>query len=274
MKSNSIIQKLGKAVRHIRKKDEAIVAPLLSEPTRIPWGPFKVKVQAPAQKPYAILTSTDLKTWDEIANGTARLEAMDYVDSAAPKFSYRFYRVQAGGSFSETPGFSMVANPLQGASSRVADLFHGWPNGTTLSKFETSVFRLNENTFTDGAWSSPEERLLPGEGAIFYNPTSDYKSLSFAGELAQGSFSIPIPSGFSVRSSIIPQPGNLEELGFPLADGDIIHLFDRDAQKYVLHPYKDGKWTAGPAVIGVGESFWVAKATSGNWSGNLVVASG
>src|SRR5205085_6797114 len=102
MKSNSIIQKLGKAVRHIRKKDEAIVAPLLSEPTRIPWGPFKVKVQAPAQKPYAILTSTDLKTWDEIANGTARLEAMDYVDSAAPKFSYRFYRVQAGGSFSET----------------------------------------------------------------------------------------------------------------------------------------------------------------------------
>ena len=65
----------------------------------------------------------------------------------------------------------MVANPLQGASSRVADLFHGWPNGTTLSKFETSVFRLNENTFTDGAWSSPDERLLPGEGAIFYNPT-------------------------------------------------------------------------------------------------------
>ena len=107
---------------------------------------------------------------------------------------------------------------------------------------------------------------MPGEGAIFFNPTSDYKSVSFAGEVLQGHLSVPVPGGFSIRSSLIPQPGNLaDDLRFPIANGDVIHLFDREQQKYLLHPFEEDKWTAGPPIIGVGEAFWVAKTDPGNW---------
>jgi len=84
---------------------------------------------------------------------------------------------------------------------------------------------------------------------------------------------LPIPPGFSIRSSLLPPPGSLDELGCPIADGDVIHLFDRDRQKYVLHPYEQDRWTAGLPVVGLGEAFWVAKAKPGNWTGNLVIES-
>ena len=70
----------------------------------------------------------------------------------------------------------------------------------------------------------------------------------------------------------MPQPGNLaDDLHFPIANGDVIHIFDREGQKYVLHPYEDGKWTAGQPVLSVGESFWVAKTDPGNWIRNFVI---
>jgi hypothetical protein len=164
------------------------------------------------------------------------------------------------------PGFSLIANQLSGSSNTVAELFKGWPNGTTLNKFDTQLFKLAENEVKEGQWTNPDERLAPGEGAIFFNPTTDYKPHSFVGEVMQGQLAIPIPAGFSVRSSLVPQPGHLhEDLQFPIAEGDVIHLFDRDRQQYHLHPYEGGKWKAGSPVVSVGESFWVAKTSPGNW---------
>lgn len=73
-----------------------------------------------------------------------------------------------------------------------------------------------------------------------------------------------------MRSSPVPQPGSLaEDLEFPIADGDVVHLFDRDKQQYVLYPYENGKWTAGTPMISVGEAFWIAKTEPGNWTRNL-----
>ena len=151
------------------------------------------------------------------------------------------------------------------ASQRPVD-FDGSQITSSLNKFDTRLFRLAENAVEGGKWTNPSERLMPGEGAIFFNPTSDYKSFSFVGSVMQGNPSIPIPSGFSIRSSLLPQAGNLEDLGFPIAEGDVIHLFDRDRQKYVLYPYEGGKWTEGPPLVSVGESFWVAKTEPGNWT--------
>ena len=167
------------------------------------------------------------------------------------------------------PGFSMIANPLDGPSNSVGEMFKGWPDGTTLNKFDTRFFRLAENEIKFGKWTNPGEKLLPGEGAIFFNPTSDYKSHSFVGEVMQGNLSIPIPSGFSIRSSLLPLAGSLEELDFPISDGDVIHVFDRDRQTYVLYPYEGGKWTTGQPALSVGESFWVAKTSPGNWTQNF-----
>ena len=265
-----------------RSRDRLLAPPTLAEAVRFPYGPFQFKTRLARGISFAIEASTDLKTWQSIGIGEAQAEDFEYMDSQAPKFSYRFYRMLAEGlrsaniigyaSVALPPGFSMIANPLQGPNNTIGALFKDWPDGTTLSKFDTRFFRLSENAMKEKRWSHPLEDLRPTEGAIFYNPTSDYKSHNFVGDVVQGELSVPIPAGFSVRSSPVPQGGSLEDLAFPIANGDVIHLFDRDRQNYVLHPYENDRWKSGPPIVSVGESFWVAKTQPGNWSRKLLIA--
>ena len=258
--------------------------PVLLEPRRFPYGPFRFKIQLGGRRPFTVLASTDLVNWTPIATESSGSESQEYVDSEAPKFSHRFYRVFAGNvastavlgyaSISLPPGFSLIANPFHQGNNVVADAFKGWPKGTTLNKFDAVLLRLTENTLKDGQWTNPSQTLAPGEGAIFFNPTEEYKTHSFIGEVAQGALTLPIPSGFSLRSSMVPKAGNLlDDLKFPVADGDVIHLFDRDRQKYALHAFNDGRWQYGAPLLGIGEAFWVAKADPENWNQHLVLGS-
>jgi hypothetical protein len=266
-----------------RRKVEAIDPPVLSNGHRVPYGPFSFRASlSPHGAAYTVLASTNLTNWMPVATGTTRDPSIEFLDSDASKFSHRFYRMLAGGvpslgvigfvSITLAPGFSLIANPLASRNNSVGEMFKGWPDGTSLNKFDTRVFKLSENALMNKRWTRADEKLSPGEGAIFFNPGTDYKSHSFVGEVLQGNLASPVPSGFSLRSSLVPQPGNLvDDLRFPIADGDIIHLFDRDRQKYVLHPFENGKWKSGPPVISVGEAFWVAKTGPGNWSRQMVL---
>jgi hypothetical protein len=271
----NLIQKV-EGVHLLRRKAEVIAAPLLTEPVRFPYGPFRFRANIPRGLPYSVLASSDLINWLNIANGTSTGDAFEYVDSDASKSSYRFYRLLLDEVPSNNivgyvsvflpPGFSLIANPLKSVSNSIADLFRNWPNHTTLNKFDTRVFHMIENEVTGGRWTNPAQRLDPGEGAILHNPTSDFRNHNFVGEVLTSHASVPIPSGFSLRSTLLPQSGNLaDDLGFPIANGDVIHLFDRDRQKYVLHSFDNDRWSPGPPIISVGESFWVAKAEAGNW---------
>jgi hypothetical protein len=252
-------------------------APELVEPIRNPYGAFRFVIKVAKGTAFEIHASTNLKVWRTIAQDTAAGEEVEFVDPEASKFSFRFYRVLAGTMFSTSvigyasttlpPGCSMIANPFEAASNDVANLLKGMPEGTRLNKFDAQVYQLKENHFRDGKWSNPHEKLVPGEGALLHNPTSDYRSLNFVGEIIPGKLTLPIPQGFSVRSSLVPVPGRLDtDLGFPVGEGDSIHLFDRDKQDYVVYDYDPAKWEENPPLISVGESFWVAKAAPGNWS--------
>ncbi len=266
-----------------RGRNESLAPPILREPERFPYGAFRWKTQLPAGTSYSVLASPNLRSWAQVSQGEAKETPIEYVDSEAPKFTCRFYRLLTGelnsanvigyASISLPPGFSMIANPFDSSSS-VGEMFKKWPEGTTLHRFDTRQFRLVENAIKSGKWSDPNEKMLRGVGAIFFNPTSEYKMASFVGEVCQGNLSAPIPSGFSLRGSLTPQAGNLiDDLGFPIAEGDVIHLFDRERQKYVLHPYANGRWTAGQPVLGIGEAFWVAKTESRNWTQTLMIES-
>lgn len=269
-----------KSVGGGRSRDRLVAPPTLAEPVRFPYGPFRFKARLPRGANFSIEASSDLKNWQPVAKGVAKVEDYEHLDSEASKFSYRFYRmfleavpstnIIGYAAVALPPGFTMIANPLRSANNTVGAMFKDWPDGTTLSKFDTRFFKLSENAVKDKNWTNPNETLSPSEGAIFYNPTSEYKSHSFTGDVVLGELSVPIPAGFSVRSSLTPQPGSLEDLAFPIANGDVIHLFDRDRQRYVLHPYENGAWKAGPPVVSVGESFWVAKTQPGNWIRHLV----
>jgi len=267
----------GLITNFIRKNKVAVAtAPVLGSAVRIPYGPFQFQVKVAPECTYDVQASSDLRNWCSILSGNARGDTIDYVDSDAPKTNFRFYRAFCGDhvstnvigyvTLSVPPGFSMIANPLNAPSNTVASLFPNAADGTTLCKFDTTLFRLTNNIAKDGSWKNGHEKLAPGEGAIFFNPTTDFKTLNFVGEVNQGRLLNPIPAGLSIRSSLVPQPGLLgPDLGFPLSDGDVIHLFDRDQQKYVVYPFSTSEWEKNQPVIGVGESFWIGKTNPENW---------
>lgn len=279
MKFSSLIRKLGRKSAS-NEGGGPVSAPILGPVVRFPYGAFQLKARITKGVAFQIEATTDLEHWQTIANETDAAETIEYVDSDASKFSHRYYRIKVGGVYSANvmgyaavtlaPGFSMIANPFDAPNNSVSELLKDLPDGTRINRFDTRFFKLTENFFKGGSWTNPSEKLVPGEGAILLNPTPDYKVLSFVGTVMQGNLSIPIAGGFSVRSSLVPQAGRLHaDLGFPIAEGDVIHLYDRDRQKYVLYPYDPVAWNTNPPVVSVGESFWVAKTSPGNWTRNI-----
>ena len=259
------------------------VAPALGSAKRFPHGAFQFQVRVSRGSAYELQASPDMKNWKSIHSETAVGETVEYLDTEAFNFSFRFYRGLSGGAASKSilgyasialpPGFSMIANPFNAPSNRVGDLFPNMPDGTMLSKFDTSLFRLTNNSVKDGKWTNPAEAFVPGEGAIVFNPTTEFRTLNFVGDVTQGRLTNPIPSGMSIRSSLVPQPGQLNtDLSFPIAEGDVVHVFDRDQQKYVIYNFSANGWGGNPPVIGVGESFWIGKKHPGNWVTTLAVA--
>jgi hypothetical protein len=282
MKLHSLIQKLCDASGFARRaKNQILAPPILEEALRFPYGGFRWKTKLLKGSDYTVLASRDLGNWLPVWEGTAREGPIEYIDSEAFKFSYRFYRLLTGEVFSSNvlgyasvplpPGFSLIANPFDSSES-VSDIFGKSPEGTSLNKFDTRLFRLAENAIKSGRWMDPSEKLLRGEGAIFFNPTTDYKTANFVGEVFRGALSVPIPAGFSLRGSLVPRAGSLvQDLSFPISNGDAVHLFDRDGQRYHVYPYAESRWTAGEPVLAVGEAFWIAKTEPKNWIGNLVI---
>jgi hypothetical protein len=255
------------------------------EAIRFPYGPFKFKILLSAEADYTVEASRNRDSWIPIFSGQAKIgEQPEFVDSEAANFGYRFYRVETEGAISDNvvgyvtttlpPGFSLVANPLRSADATVAALFSAMPEGTTVSRFDGRQHSLVESAFQTGRWTNASQSLKPGDGAIVYNPSNDYKSLSFVGDVQLEAGSTPVPAGFTLRGATAPQPGRLDsDLSFPIGEGDVIHLFDRDKQKYMLYPFENGKWTAGPPVLGIAEGFWVAKKEGRNWLTNARVES-
>jgi len=254
----------------------------LTSAVRLPGGPFQFQFQLPKGRAYEIHVSRNLDIWEPLLSGKTSGEPVDCLDADASRFSKRFYRVLAEAVWSDNvvgyvsttvpPGHSMIANPFQALSNAVSAILPGLPDGTMLNKFDTQLFRLSKNAVIHGKWRNPDETLVPGEGAILFNPSSEFTTINFTGEVVQGDMLMPIGAGFSIRSSRIPKPGRLHtDLGFPIREGDLVHLFDRDRQKYVIYEYDKKKWNSNPPVVSVGEAFWIGKATPGNWRQRLVI---
>jgi hypothetical protein len=264
-------------------KPNGPLTPVLFAGKRVGYGPFQLQIRLAAGARYELLASTDLRNWVTLAESKAVAETTEFVDGEASKLSYRFYRVTSESVGSQNimgyatialpPGFSLIANPLKAADNSVAALLPNMPEGTSFDKFDTRLFKLTKNSVVDGRWVNPGETLVPGEGGIISNPTSDTKAVNFVGDVMQENLFYPIPAGFSIRSSLLPQAGRLDvDLQFPFSDGDAVHLFDRDKQEYRIYTFGDKNWAANPPVVGIGEAFWISKNSPGNWTRDFTVS--
>ena len=215
---------------------------------------------------------------------TAALAAAGVVSSSAQVFS-----VNAVGyvNLALPVGFSMIANPLNGVNNKL-DTILPLPDaaeGTEMYRFANGAFG-DVITFYGGGvgWftSNPDPNwtvLNPGEG-VFIRPIAAM-TITFVGEVPQGTLSNPVSAGFSIRSSQVPQQARLGATGvagtlnFPAADTDNVYVFNSATQSYKdVYTYYGGTdnfWfsnadadPAGP-LIAVGTSFWSQKTTAAAW---------
>jgi len=169
-------------------------------------------------------------------------------------------------------GFSIISNPLNntGSGNNVTNLFAGGADGMTVYKYN-GTFKTTSFDALGGTWSDNTITLVPGEAVFVKVPTGGKFTNTFVGEVMSGSLTNPIPVGFSLRSSQVPQAGKLQtDLGYVPSDGDSVYQFDSTTQKYKPTASYDGLggvWSAEPNIA-VGEGFWIksfATATR-NWT--------
>ena len=154
-------------------------------------------------------------------------------------------------------GFNLIANPLNTTNNTLDNLFPNAGFGDQIFKYNGSTFDIS--TYI-GFWS-PGNTLNPGEG-VFYNNGGVSNSVTFVGEVLTGNLTNNIPSGFSIRSSQVPQSDTLENMGFPAGFGDQVFFYRNGG--YVPSTYIGFfSPTAQPAV---GEAFWVNSGTGGSWT--------
>lgn len=175
-------------------------------------------------------------------------------------------------------GFSLIANPLNNGQNKLSAVIPTAPDGTTVFKFDGVGFDANAPSYIDGfGWfqAPPADvnnyTLAPGQGVFISLPSA--AKLTFVGEVPQGTLTTPVPSGFSILASQVPQAGTLTTaLGFTGADNDTFFKFLRAQQKYDDNTpqfFAEGGvgWFPAEPTLEVGESFFLLRTSAaGTWT--------
>jgi hypothetical protein len=156
-------------------------------------------------------------------------------------------------------GFAMIANQLGNSpDNKVATIIPTPPEGTIVYKFNPATGGYQVISFLDGAYEGDDVNMTlnPGEGVFIKSPSAH--NVTFVGEVVKPNVSIP--TGFSVRSSVLPQSLPLDQLEFPASEGDIVYNFNPATGGYKVSSFLDGAWEGdfgGAPTPAIGESFFV-----------------
>jgi len=189
------------------------------------------------------------------------------------------YSVNAVGYVNTTliPGFNLISNPLNAADNKIETIFSnfqgGVRDGTTVYRFNNGNFQIANYIALLGGWSGDAvgQTTVPGDGVFVYLPPPDTgeaanKILTFVGEVPQNATSTPVPKGFSIKSSVVPQavaPDATKNTDgsaapIPVTDGNVLYRYLPAQKNYDIHNYIAllGGWDPALPVINVGEAFY------------------
>jgi hypothetical protein len=178
-------------------------------------------------------------------------------------------------------GFSMGSNPLNAADNSVTALFKNTtpalPGGFKVFVFKNGGFLPAaqwddlDSVFIPAATAA--ELITPGNGVFVFNPGSTALTLTFVGEVSQGTLSNPLPKGFSIKANMVPQAGAPDSFGLPAQGGDKVFVYDTTAKGYKSWQFDDldNVWLSssgnGLPSIAVGQAFFLFRAVSaGSWN--------
>jgi outer membrane protein assembly factor BamB len=260
----------------------------LSSGSLQPGVSFQFQVKGLGGMSFTVEGSESLESWSLL--GTVALPAggtAAFTDGQASLYSYRFYRVRCDSIlsynslgymvFNVPTGNSMIANQLDNPlGNTVSVLLPSPPTGTTLYKWNETTQNYDIDTFflpqggSTPMWTDPNMTLNPGEGVLIVPGSAT--SITFIGNLRQGLLANPFPSGFSIRSSMVPQTGPIDtSLWFAPISGDTIYRYDNATGAYDSYTYSGGAWSPSVPTPGVGESVWIDTTTARTWGRNFTV---
>ena len=189
-----------------------------------------------------------------MAAGVSSVNVVGYINASVP------------------PGFSFIANQLVGASSKLSDLIPTPPSGTVLYSWDGGFVANPFDQLGDSTWANGDLTLTPGGGALIFNPDNIKPfTVTFVGEVKQGTLTTAIPKGFSFVSSQVPQEGDIDALSYVAKNGDVVYLWDGGFVAYPYNQLGDDTWGAGAPHLTVGSSALIFSTDGGSWTRSFTV---
>jgi len=119
--------------------------------------------------------------------------------------------------------YTLVANPLNNdVSNAYSNLFNVLPANSQVLKWTGSAYSTATRTSFGTGWSpagAENTTLSPGEGAFIRLPAGAAPvTNTFVGQFAgAGSYTNPLPTGYTLKGSIVPVAGTSTALGIDAA---------------------------------------------------------
>lgn len=179
------------------------------------------------------------------------------------------YSVNAVGYINITvpaKSYVLAANQLNSGANKVSEVLPTAPDGTVIFKY-TQAAGFGANGVEFGTWGDPNATVKPGEGFFLQNNGAAPITLTFVGEVPQGTLATALAKGLNLISSQVPQAGLLvADLKFPAVDGDVVYQWDTAGQKYKApNGVEFGSFGGGEPTVAVGEGFFVNKFAASSW---------
>jgi hypothetical protein len=182
-------------------------------------------------------------------------------------------------------GFALVANQLNGTNNLLATIIPTFVDGGVLLTWDAvhqtfvQFFYVAGDGWYNGLGLPDNPDVSPGKGFFLQNPTATATTVTFVGEVPQGtSLSTPIAQNFSLVGSIPPLAGTATSLALPTFDGNTMLKWDVVHQTYVQFFYVAGDgWYNGQGLpeepaLAVGEGFFVFNyGAAVQWTQNFSV---
>ena len=180
------------------------------------------------------------------------------------------YSVNAVGyvTISLTNGYNLIANPLNATSNNLNTVLTNVADSATFIKWlpGSQGFKSASSFFAGFGWV-PDDSWKPGEAGFLFSP--DNRTMTFVGEVPQGTFTNSLGVGYSMVSSVIPQSGALTnaDFNFPAGDSDTFLSWNAAARGYdsATTYFAGFGWSPTTPNLQVGQGFFVFKSVSTNW---------
>jgi hypothetical protein len=179
--------------------------------------------------------------------------------------------------------FALISNPLKAATNTINALFQPVHAGfqvyvyTPGKGFDVGTFDDLEGAFLPATVGNTQ--LLPGQGVFVKAPSTSDETITFVGEVVQGTgLTTPLVPGLQIVSSQVPQEGTAADLGLPhttaagMTPGDQVYQFT-GPNGYYVSTFDDLENNFIPALkpLAVGEAIFVKVAKANSWKRDFSV---